>query len=201
MPNRRLVPDRCRGAGPARSEVLAPEGRRREATDHRDPDDRPRQVGDGQRRRAEEREGAGLVAAELHAVDVLVELLAFEVVAGLGEERDDGGARVAADDGDVLVGGVRVADLGDEARGADDVEGGDTEGALGVVDALALEDLGGDGDGGVDLCSLADIILYRLVSARTGLEMMRMLASGACSAAALARSRTMEALVLNKSVA
>lgn len=34
---------------------------------------------------------------------------------------------------------------------------------------------------------------------RTGLEMMRMLASGECSAAALARSRTMEALVLKRS--
>jgi hypothetical protein len=34
----------------------------------------------------------------------------------------------------------------------------------------------------------------------TGFEMMRMLASGECSAAALARSRTMEALVLNKSM-
>jgi hypothetical protein len=33
----------------------------------------------------------------------------------------------------------------------------------------------------------------------TGLEMIKMLASGACSAAALARSRTIEALVLNKS--
>lgn len=94
-----------------------------------------------------------LVTAELHAVDVLVELLALEVVAGLGEERDDGGTGVATDDGDVLVGGVGVADLGDEARGADNVEGGDTKEALGVVDALALEHLGGDGDGGVDLSS------------------------------------------------
>ena len=34
---------------------------------------------------------------------------------------------------------------------------------------------------------------------RTGLEMTRMLASGEDSAAALARSRTMEALVLNRS--
>lgn len=34
----------------------------------------------------------------------------------------------------------------------------------------------------------------------TGLAIMRMLALGAWSAAALAKSRTMEALVLNKSV-
>jgi hypothetical protein len=92
-----------------------------------------------------------LVAAELHAVDVVVELLALEGVAGLGEQGHDGGAAVAADDRDVLGCGVRVLELGDEARGADDVEGGDAEEALGVVDALGLEDLGGDGDGGVDL--------------------------------------------------
>jgi hypothetical protein len=69
----------------------------------------------------------------------------------LGQEGNNGGTRVASDDGDVLVGGVGVLELRDEARGTDDVEGGDTEEALGVVDALGLEDLGGDGDGGVDL--------------------------------------------------
>jgi hypothetical protein len=92
-----------------------------------------------------------LVTAKLHAVDVAVELLALEVVAGLRQEGDDGGARVAADNGDVLAGGVAVLELRDEARGTDDVEGGDTEQALGVVDALGLEDLGRDGHGGVDL--------------------------------------------------
>jgi hypothetical protein len=92
-----------------------------------------------------------LVTAELDAVDVALELLALEVVAGLRQERDDGCAGVATNNGDVLAGGVGVLDLGDEARGTDDVEGGDTEEALGVVDASLLEDLGGDGDGGVDL--------------------------------------------------
>jgi hypothetical protein len=58
---------------------------------------------------------------------------------------------VATNNSDVLAGGVAVLDLGDEARGTDDVEGGDTEEALGVVDTLGLEDLGGDGNGGVDL--------------------------------------------------
>ncbi len=57
---------------------------------------------------------------------------------------------MATDDGDVLGGRVGVLQLGDEAGGADDVEGGDTEEALGVVDALGLEDLGGDGNGGVE---------------------------------------------------
>jgi hypothetical protein len=140
-----------------------------------------------------------LVTAELDALDVLLELLAGEVVAGLGEERDDGSTGVATDDGDVLVGGVGVLDLRDEARGADDVKGGDTEEALGVVNALGLEDLGADGDGRVDLCTVSLSSHMALPAARTGLEMMRMLASGAWSAAALARSRTMEALVLNKS--
>jgi hypothetical protein len=57
---------------------------------------------------------------------------------------------VAADNGDLLVGRVGGLDLGDEARSADDVEGGDTEQALGVVDTLGLEDLGNNGDGRVD---------------------------------------------------
>jgi hypothetical protein len=105
-----------------------------------------------------------LVAAELHALDVVVELLAGEVVAGLGEQGDDGGAGVAADDGDILRGGVRVLELRDEARGADNVEGGDAEEALGVVDACGLEDLGRDGDGGVDLQLLVLApFLFRIV--------------------------------------
>ena len=58
---------------------------------------------------------------------------------------------MAADNGDVLFGWVGVLDFGDEAGGADDIEGGDTEEPLGVEDACLLEDLGEDGDGGVDL--------------------------------------------------
>ena len=57
---------------------------------------------------------------------------------------------MATDDRDVFVRRVGVLELADETAGAHDVEGGDTEEALGVVDALALEDLGGDGDGAVD---------------------------------------------------
>lgn len=70
---------------------------------------------------------------------------------GLGEERDDGDAGVAADDDDGLVGGIGVLDLGKEAGGADDVEGGDAEEAFGVVDAFGFEDFSADGDGRVDL--------------------------------------------------
>jgi hypothetical protein len=58
---------------------------------------------------------------------------------------------VATNDGDGLAGGVGLLDLGDEARGTDDIKGGDTEETLGVVDTPGLVDLGDDGDGGVDL--------------------------------------------------
>jgi hypothetical protein len=58
---------------------------------------------------------------------------------------------VASNNGNVLVGRVGGLELRDEAGGADYVEGGDTEETLGVVDALGLEDLGRNGDGGVDL--------------------------------------------------
>jgi hypothetical protein len=93
-----------------------------------------------------------LVTAELDAVHELVAGGAVEVgMVRLGEERDDGDAGVAANNGDELVGGVGLLDLGDEARSADNVEGGDTEDALGVVDTLGLVDLGDDGDSRVDL--------------------------------------------------
>lgn len=97
-----------------------------------------------------------LVTTELDAVDVAVELLTLEVVAGLGEEGNDSSTRVATNNGDVLVGGVGALQLGDESRSTDNVKGGDTEEALGVVDTLGLEDLSSDGDGGVDLDMLAD---------------------------------------------
>ena len=106
-----------------------------------------------------------LVTTELDAVDVAVELLALEVVAGLGEEGNDGSTGVTTNNGDVLAGGVGVLQLGDEAGSADDIEGGNTEEALGVVDTLGLEDLGGDGDGGVDLPKLA--LRFRIVRRST----------------------------------
>lgn len=90
-----------------------------------------------------------LITTELDAVEE--GRVADEVgVLALGEEWHDGDAGVAADDGDVLVSRVGVLELGDEAGGADDVEAGDTEEALWVVDALGLEDLGDDWDGRVD---------------------------------------------------
>lgn len=91
------------------------------------------------------------ITAKLHALDVLVEFGAFEVLAGLGKKGHDSGAGVAADDDDVFACRVAGLDAADEAGGADDVEGGDAEEAFGVVDVFRFEDGGRDGDGGVDL--------------------------------------------------
>jgi hypothetical protein len=88
----------------------------------------------------------------LDAVDEVIEGFAGEVrVVGLREEGNDGDAGVATDDGDGLVGGIGVLDLGEKAGGADDVEGGDAEKTFGIIDALGLENFGADGNGRVDL--------------------------------------------------
>jgi hypothetical protein len=93
-----------------------------------------------------------LVTTELDAVDKgIAGLTGDGGVVGLGKQGDDGHTGVATNDGDSLAGGVGVLDLGDEARGTDDVKGGDTKQTLGVVDVAGLVDLGNDGDGGVDL--------------------------------------------------
>jgi hypothetical protein len=92
-----------------------------------------------------------LVTAELDSVDEGVSGLAGDAwVVRLGEQWDDGDAGVATDDGHWLLGWVSVLDLGDEAGGSEDVEGGDAEETLGVVDALGLEHLGDNWDGRVD---------------------------------------------------
>lgn len=53
----------------------------------------------------------------------------YDLGVRLGEEREDGGTRVAADNGDVVLGGVEglANDRRDEGGGTDDVKGGDTE--------------------------------------------------------------------------
>lgn len=90
-----------------------------------------------------------LVTTELDTLDELS--VGGEVgVVGLREERDDGDTGVATNDGDVLVLGVGALDLGNESGGTDNVEGGDTEEGLGVVDTGSLVNLLDDGDGGVD---------------------------------------------------
>lgn len=75
---------------------------------------------------------------------------------GLGDQRNDGGTRVTTNDRNELVGRVGLLDLRDEARGTDNVQGGNTEDALGVVDTLRLEDLSNNGDGGVDLFPMSE---------------------------------------------
>lgn len=90
-----------------------------------------------------------LITTELNAVQE--GSIANKVgVLALGEEGNDGDTGVTTNDGDGLISGVGLLDLGDEAGCADDIEGGDTEEALGVVDASLLEDLSNDGDGAVD---------------------------------------------------
>ena len=91
-----------------------------------------------------------LVAAKLHALDVVSQCLAFEAVARLAEQWYDSLAGVSTDNHDALVGWVGTLVLRDESRGADDIKSSHTEQLLGVVDALALEDFGGDWDGAVD---------------------------------------------------
>ena len=58
---------------------------------------------------------------------------------------------MSTNDRDVLIGWIGALDLRDETGRTDDIECGDTEETLGIIDALALEDLGNDGDGRVDL--------------------------------------------------
>ena len=58
---------------------------------------------------------------------------------------------MATNNGDVLVRRVGALDIRDKARGTDDVEGSDTEKALGIVDTLGLENFGDDRNGRVDL--------------------------------------------------
>jgi len=69
----------------------------------------------------------------------------------LAEKRNDGLSGVTTNDGDGLARGVGVLNLRYESGRTNNVESGDTEEALWVVSALRLEDLSGDGDGGVDL--------------------------------------------------
>lgn len=93
-----------------------------------------------------------LIATVLDAVhDLLVRLAGDGFAVGcLGEEGDDGGPAVSADDGHggVVRGGIGYT--AEETRSADDVEGGDTEQVGGVEDTCFFEGGGDDGDGGVD---------------------------------------------------
>ena len=76
---------------------------------------------------------------------------------GLRKEWNNGDARVATNDGDSFVSGVGGFDLGEETRGADDVEGCYAEEAFRIVDAFGFEDFRADGDGGVDLILFSEV--------------------------------------------
>ena len=89
------------------------------------------------------------VTTELDTIDE-VSVGAQVRVGALGEEGNNGDTRVTSNNGDGLILGVRALDLRNEARRTNDVESGDTEKGLWVVNATGLEDLGADGDGGVD---------------------------------------------------
>ena len=92
-----------------------------------------------------------LVAPELNAVSECGDISLGELrTLHLGEQWEDGGASVTADDRHSRGGGVEALVLGDECVGTDDVEGGDTKEGLGVVHASLLEDLCEDRHGGVD---------------------------------------------------
>ena len=68
----------------------------------------------------------------------------------MGEKWHNGDTRVTSDNNDVLVYGVGALDLADEARRAHNIEGGNTEETLRVVDTSLLEDLSNNGNGTVD---------------------------------------------------
>lgn len=93
-----------------------------------------------------------LVTAELDTLDQGLVGLARDSLGdrGLGEEGDDGHSRMSTDDGDVGILGLGPLDFAEEGAASDDVQGGHAEQPLGVKDAVLLEHLGKDGDGGVD---------------------------------------------------
>lgn len=75
----------------------------------------------------------------------------LEVGGDLAEQRNDGLARVTTNDRDGGLGRVvQAGELLSEGFGTDNIQSGDTEQALRVEDTGVLENLGGDGDGGVD---------------------------------------------------
>jgi hypothetical protein len=90
-----------------------------------------------------------LITTKLNAVDELSVGAQVRVLA-LAEEGNNGNTRVTTNNSDLLIGRVGVLDLTDEARGTNDIKGGNTEKALGVVDTTGLENLSADRNGRVD---------------------------------------------------
>jgi hypothetical protein len=91
--------------------------------------------------------GLGLndfVTTKLDAANVVIKLLALEVEASLAEEGNNRYTAVSTDNCDVLIGWVAVLDLADESAGTDNIESRNTEELLWVIDAMCLENFGGD---------------------------------------------------------
>lgn len=70
------------------------------------------------------------------------------------EQWHDSDTGVTTNDCNVLIGRVCALYLGHEAGGTNDIERGDTEETLWVVDALALVDLSADWDCRIDLLGI-----------------------------------------------
>jgi hypothetical protein len=95
----------------------------------------------------------GRKAKEVRTVDESIVALGrdLEVRGDLAEQGNNSLAGVATDDGDGSLRGVgQTGELLGEGLGADNIQSGNTEQALGVEDASGLEDLGGNGDSRVD---------------------------------------------------
>lgn len=58
---------------------------------------------------------------------------------------------MTTDDGDLLVCRIGTFDLGDEARGTNDIKSGNTKETFWIVNTFRLVNLGADWDSGVDL--------------------------------------------------
>jgi hypothetical protein len=87
-----------------------------------------------------------------HTVDKSIVTVSGDLEAGgnLAEQRNNGLARVATNNGNGGISGVlHAGELLGESLGTNNVQGGHTEQTLGVEDTGSLKDLGGDGDGRV----------------------------------------------------
>ena len=66
------------------------------------------------------------------------------------EKRNDGNTGVTSNNDNVLINWVGLLDLGNESGSADNIESGNTEELLWVVNSLGLEDLSNDWNGAVN---------------------------------------------------
>jgi hypothetical protein len=147
------------------------------------------------------------ITTELDTVSQSIEFFLGEFETGLRKERDNGDTRVTTDNGDLDILGVRTLDFRNETRGTDNIKSGNTIETLGVENTSLLEGFSENRDGGVDRVGDDEEVSVRAVPGKTQKVSLLSLFSRFLSlslfvtylAAAVARSRTIEALVLNKS--